>query len=520
MLASEVNTLVRMLERVSESHRDSRDFTVNDLRRVLVEVIATFRVYRTYIQPGEPVSSRDREYIETAVARARKRLPTVDRLVFDFVRDALLLNVPTDANGDVKLLWEKFVVRFQQTTGPVQAKGLEDTTFYRQVALISLNEVGGDPSRWGVSPASFHALNALKLADWPGSFSTTATHDTKRGEDARIRINVISELGDEWKTRLARWARWNARKRTVVNEVECPDSREEYLFYQSLVGAWPFDHQEAISHDFVARMQGFMIKAASEAKRNTDWTDPDSSYKDRLAKFVSEVLEGPDATPFLDDFRAFQRKVTRVGIVHSLSQSVLKVASPGVADVYQGCEFWDLNLVDPDNRRPVDYESRIETLGKVASALEGAGNRAKLAADLFLSPENGAIKQFVLWTALNHRKKQAELYQRGTYRAIEVSGERKENIVAFLRNFGDQFLIAVVPRLVAGLIVDEGATSPLPAGVWGNSELLIPDKAPARWRNLITDEPVEVSQADGLAKLRLAEIFKSIPLGLLVAESR
>ncbi len=513
LLASELNTLTRLLGRVAESGRRSRDFTLNDLRRVIVEVVACFRVYRTYLRPGEPISDRDRDYIDQAVARARRRLMTVDRLVFDFVRDVLMMNLPPDLSPEERVLWERFTVRFQQTTGPVQAKGLEDTTFYRQVPLVSINEVGGDPSRFGNSPTSFHALNSYRLSEWPGGLSTTATHDTKRGEDARIRINVISELTDEWKTRLARWSRWNARKRTTVNEVECPDPREEYLLYQTLLGAWPFGGpDDATPEGFVERVQGFVVKAASEAKRNTTWTDPDSTYKETLSRYVADILEGADASPFLNDFLTFQRRVARIGIVHSLSQTLLKLASPGAADIYQGCELWDFSMVDPDNRRPVDFEKRERLLARINTNRP----RLELTRELFASPEDGAIKLHLVSTIMNHRRANPDLYLHGAYRPIEASGEQKDRVIAFSRSQQGQNIIAVAPRLVAPLMGDDAKRAPIGPEVWGETELVLPDAAPSRWRNLLTDEVVEATSSEDRRTLRLGQVFSAIPLALLI----
>jgi len=519
LLASELNTLTRLLGRVAESGRRSRDFTLNDLRRVLIEVVACFRVYRTYLRPGSEVSTRDREYIEQAVARARRRVPTVDRLVSDFVRDVLLMEIPPDATDEERSLREQFAVRFQQTTGPVQAKGLEDTTFYRQVPLVSLNEVGGDPSRFATSPSAFHALNVHRLAEWPGGLSTTATHDTKRGEDARIRINVISELTDEWKTRLARWSRWNSRKRTAVNETECPDTREEYLLYQTLLGAWPFGgHDDTPPEGFVERVQGYMVKAACEAKRNTTWIDPDPSYKDALARYVADILEGPDAAPFLNDFLPFQRRVARIGVVHSLAQTLLKLASPGPADVYQGCELWDFSMVDPDNRRPVDFAARARMLDRIQADLAAGASRAEVARTLFANPEDGAIKLYLIWTALNHRRANPDLYLRGSYRPVDVGGERKENVVAFHRSFRGRNVVAVAPRLVAGMMGEDATIPPVGPDVWGDTELALPDAAPTLWRDLLTDRVVEPGVLDDRRSLRLADVFVDLPLALLIEE--
>jgi (1->4)-alpha-D-glucan 1-alpha-D-glucosylmutase len=519
-MASEVNMLARQLNRVSEVDRRSRDFTLNELRRSLRETIACFPVYRTYLRPGEPIAARDRGYIEQAVARARRREPTIHASVYGFVHDTLLLEHPEGITPAQRSLREAFVIRFQQTTGPMQAKGLEDTAFYRKFPLASLNEVGADPYRFGSSPSVFHALNADRLSRWPGSLSTSATHDTKRGEDARVRINVISELGDEWRIRLARWSRWNARRKVDVQGTMAPDAREEYLFYQTLIGAWPFGGPEEATPDgLVERVQQYMIKAVREGKLNTSWTDPTTDYVDAVSKFVSDTLTGPEAGPFLKDFLTFQRRVARVGVVHSLAQTLLKIASPGVPDTYQGAELWELSLVDPDNRRPVDYAHREKMLSSLRDELAGGTTRAELAWRLFDEPEDGAIKLYLIWTLLNHRRAHLPLYAHGVYRTLEAEGDRKGNVIAFGRQREGHFALAIAPRLVAGLMGEEAQIPPVGPAVWGESRLLLPEAiGPRRWRNLVTDTIVDVQDADGRLSLFLADVFSIVPLALLVEE--
>ncbi len=521
-MASEVNMLARRLNRVSERDRRSRDFTLNNLRVALREVIACFPVYRTYIRPGEPVSPRDRGYIEQAVARARRRNPAIDASLFAFLQQALLLEHPEGITPEDRQKREAFVLKFQQTTGPVQAKGLEDTAFYRQIKLASLNEVGGDPGRFGTSPSSFHALNAQRLSRWPGSLSTTATHDTKRGEDTRIRINVLSELADEWRTRLARWSRWNARKKVEFDGSPAPDAREEYLLYQTLIGAWPFGGpDDAVPAGFTERVQQYMLKAAREAKRNTTWTDPDPTYSEILTRFVAEVLESPDAGPFLNDFLPFQRRIGRVGIVHSLAQTLLKLASPGVPDTYQGCELWDLSLVDPDNRRPVDYDRRRQILGQIRERLDRGTSRLDLTRSLFASPEDGAIKLYLIWTVLNHRRANLSLYEQGTYRPIETEGDLKAHMAAFGRYREGRTVVAVAPRLVCSLMGEDALTPPLGRDVWGETRLLFPEAPglPRRWRDLLTDSIFELEDVEGRPTLAVGDVLGAAPVALLVDES-
>jgi (1->4)-alpha-D-glucan 1-alpha-D-glucosylmutase len=517
-LASEVNMLARQLNRVSEGDRGCRDFTLNDLRRATREVIACFPAYRTYIRPGRPVAARDRAYIDQALHRARRRNPTTDTSVFQFLREALLLEYAPGVSPRDRALREQFVVRFQQTTGPVQAKGLEDTAFYRQVGLVSLNEVGADPARFGTSPSIFHALNTLRLKTWPGNLATTATHDTKRGEDTRIRINVLSELPEEWRVHLARWSRWNARKKVALDDRTAPDASEEYLFYQTLLGAWPFGGpDDAVPEGFVERIQQYMVKAVREAKLNTSWTDTDSSYSEAVAGFVADVLEGPDAGPFLKDFLPFQRRVARIGVVHSLAQILLKIASPGVPDIYQGCELWDLSLVDPDNRRPVDYGVRERLLDAIRGRLDNGASRAELARVLFAAPEDGAIKLYLIWTALNYRKTHQALFEQGSYRPLEAEGERKSNIVSFARLRAGRGALVVVPRLVAAMMGEDGTSPPLGPAAWSDTRVLLPEGLGTNGlRELFTDRLVTPIRSDDGLRLDVGELFRILPVALLV----
>ncbi len=526
-LASELNTLARSLNRVSESSRNSRDFTLNDLRRALREVIAWFPVYRTYHRPGDVVEPRDRAFVEQAVARARQRIPTIDASVFQFLQDALLGELPLALTAESQQTLDTFIVRFQQTTGPIMAKGLEDTANYRQFRLASLNEVGNDPTRFGTSPQAFHQLNLMRLDRWPG-LSTTATHDTKRGEDTRIRINVLSELPEEWNTRLARWARWNARKKiTQPDERIVPDAREEYLLYQILVGTWPFElldfdsdePQEpiAVPNDYVLRVQDYIAKAVREAKVNTTWTDIDPSYVENLTSFVREILQSPDAHPFLKDIVPFIRHVARVGIVHSLGQTLLKLTSPGIPDIYQGCELWDFSLVDPDNRRPVDFDRRRRILDALRGSLEIGTPRAELARRLYGDASSGAIKLYLIYTVLDHRRQQPALYQNGSYRAVEADGERRYQVVASLRQLDGQFALSAVARLVAPLMGEHAEVAPL-GDVWSQTHLVLPEAlANARLRNLLTDEVHEpVLLENDVPALPLSQLFDVLPVALLV----
>ena len=518
-LASEINALSRQLNRVAEQNRGSRDFTLNDLQVAIREVIACFPVYRTYLEPGCPASARDLEIIENAVDWARRKAPSVDPTVFDFLKSTLLLEPIDGLSTQGHALREVFVRRFQQTTGPVQAKGLEDTAFYRQVPLVSRNEVGADPSRFASSPVLFHALNSRRLEAWPGSLGTTATHDTKRGEDARARIDAISELPEEWRGVLGRAGRCNAVHKTEVRGLNAPDSREEYLFYQTLIGSWVPEAAEAPPcQEFVTRIRDYMLKAIREAKVNTSWNDPDPSYSDAVARFVENSLRGPGCDVFLREFLPFQDRIARIGVVNSLAQTILKLASPGVPDVYQGCEYWDLSLVDPDNRRPVDYEARIRSLRSIDDRLRAGANRADLARELLANWRDAQIKQYVIATTLRHRRENYDVYAKGGYHPLDALGEAKMRVVAFARIHNGQTMITAAARLVSGWMGPDGSTMPVGSTVWSDLVLDLGTSGTSRrWRDILTDRTIEVRKSDGLATLPLGEVFGTLPIALLVA---
>ncbi|HEU0079063.1 MAG TPA: malto-oligosyltrehalose synthase, partial [Longimicrobiaceae bacterium] len=353
-LVSELTVLTTLLDRISERNRCSRDFTWGSLRDALREVIACFPVYRTYIEAESgTVTARDRADVEQAVELAKERNRTTSPDIFHFVRDTLLLEWPDSLDPAAARQHARFVMKFQQLTGPVMAKGVEDTTFYVFNRLVSLNEVGGEPDRFGISPEEFHAFSLERAERWPHALSSSSTHDTKRSEDVRARINVLSEIPDLWAERVEAWRGFNAAKLRRDGRRPVPDANDEYLLYQSLVGAWPFGElDDQARQDFTARVQAYMQKATREAKRHTGWLNPNAAYDEGLSEFVADVLaEGENA--FLDDFLPFQRTVARLGMVNSLAQTLVKIASPGVPDIYQGQEAWDFSLVDPDNRRPV-----------------------------------------------------------------------------------------------------------------------------------------------------------------------
>src|SRR5262245_58696391 len=447
-MASEINLLAHRLDRISEKHRSSRDFTLGSLTTALREIIAAFPVYRTYVaerlgdasRPGdtpEPrtadggaapagsaaaaVSQQDREYIARAVTTARRRTPTMSALVYDFVQDVLTLKFPEWATEEDRAERLDFVRRFQQITGPVTAKGYEDTVLYRFNRLVSLNEVGGDPGRFGASIAEFHAANAERRLRSPHALSATATHDTKRGEDVRARINVLSEIPIEWRARVGAWQKLNRKLRETVDGRPTPGANTEYLIYQTLVGAWPIDAE---------RLRAYMLKATREAKSHTSWINPHARYDETLARFVDAILDPTRSSRFLDDFTTFQARVAHFGAINSLAQTLVKITAPGVPDFYQGTELWDLSLVDPDNRRPVDWSHRRRLLAELQATIAAAGDRAALAQELVKTREDGRVKMYMIREALAFRARRRGLYERGDYRPPQVQRAWAEHVCA------------------------------------------------------------------------------------------
>jgi (1->4)-alpha-D-glucan 1-alpha-D-glucosylmutase len=511
-LASEANVLVRALSRISEHDRRTRDFTLSSLRDALRETIACFPVYRSYIVCEEGVvPDRDRRFIERAIALAKKRNPSSDPSVFDFLRDVLLLRNADDATPEQRADACRFGMKFQQLTGPVMAKGLEDTAFYVYNRLASLNEVGGDPAAFGVAPAEFHRQNAARGRRWPHAMLTSSTHDTKRSEDVRARIDVLSELPREWRAALNRWTRLNRRKKRKLEDGLAPDRNDEYLFYQTLLGAWPFG-SEAPDADLVDRIDAYMLKAVREAQVHTAWVNPNQAYEAALSAFVRAALDTSGANPFLDDLAALRRTVDHLGAINALAQQLLKLTAPGVPDVYQGTELWDQSLVDPDNRRPVNYAQRAAALAE----LRRRAPSSDLAKELLVRQADGRIKLWLTHRALACRRSWPELFAEGDYVPVEAMGSAAEHVVAFARRQGEREALVAVPRLVGGLLRGK-AVDPLGAGVWGNTRLAIPTtESGTAYRDVFTGQILRsVAGSDDATTLALAEVFTALPFALL-----
>jgi len=519
-LSSEVYMLAHRLDRLAQQHRGSRDLTFNSLRRALQQIIACFPVYRSYIT-SDALHPDDRRYVHQAVSQAQRRNPTVSRELFAFVRDMLLLQYHALASADEQAEQRRFVGKFQQVTAPVMAKGLEDTALYVSNRLPSLNEVGGDADRFGVSPEELHRTFWQRQAQWPWAFSALSTHDTKRSEDVRARLNVLSEFPHEWQASLQRWSDLNAQYRRDLDDTPVPDENEEYLFYQTLLGAWPLEPYSLGEYiTFIERIQAYMLKVLREAKVHTSWINPNPAYEEAVQYYIARVLDTQTQTAFRDDFLMFQRRLSHYGLFNSLAQTLLKITAPGVPDTYQGTELWDWSLVDPDNRRAVDYKRRYDMLRALQERLAAAGEvRRALVQELLTHKEDGRIKLYITTLALNCRRMHPGLFSAGSYTPAQGRGAKGQYVFGFSRCQDRRAAIVAVPRLIGGLLAGTHDT-PLGEAVWQDTRLLVPGiDSRWDWHNVLTGEPVVFAADDGQPTLALAELLRHCPVALLVAQA-
>lgn len=514
LFSAELHALSHHLGKLAALDRRARDLPLHELVQALIEVTACLPIYRTYARTLE-VAPRDRVFIARALELARRRAPAgkISDEALAFLRRVLLLEPPAYL-PDGKREFLRFVMRWQQFTGPVMAKGLEDTASYIHNSLLSLNEVGSDPARESLplDVSAFHLFNQERQRKWPHTLSATSTHDTKRSEDVRARINVLSELAAEWGAALRRWSRWNKGKKRRVKDHDAPAPHEEVALYQTLLGAWPLDESEM--EGLGKRVKAYLLKAAREAKVHTDWINQDDQHETALADFVDAILDQSSRNRFLTDFLQLQKKVAYFGAFNSLAQVLLKITSPGVPDFYQGTELWDFSLIDPDNRRAVDFPRRVRLL----EALHAPDPNRLLALvqQLLESWQDGRIKLYVTSKTLAFRREHLGLLLEGEYIALETSKKRSDNVCAFARRSGADWAVVVVPRLLSK--VADAGTLPLGNAVWGTTSILLPAGAPAAWRNQLTGERIVADSANGKGSLRLGSLFSALPLALLACE--
>src|SRR5881398_3263918 len=500
-LANDVDVLGNMVDRLSEQNRWYRDFTLEALARALRETIACFPVYRTYLAPGQPVSEEDRQIVERAVAAAKRRNPAMEESVLNFLRDVLLFRFPPNLDAKARAEHTNFVLKFQQATGPIMAKGLEDTVFYIYNRLAALNEVGGEPQQFGLNVAAFHERNIDRQHNWPASLLATSTHDTKRSEDVRARIVAISEIPELWRRSLQRWRAATRRWKRTINDVEAPDANEEYLLYQTLLGTWPMqpngEPETTATPDYTERIQAYMAKALHEAKLNTSWIQPNEEWDTAMRDFVMKILDSSPRNKFIPAFIPVAKELARLGAVNSLAQLLLKLTSPGVPDIYQGNEIWDYSLVDPDNRRQVDYKRRREMLESLATAN---------AHDLVRDWADGRIKMFLTQRVSQFRRKHTELFQYGEYLPLTPSGTFAECCVSFAREREDQWIIVIAPRLSSHVGFPPIGES------WKDTIVELPETLPlAHAHDLFTCRPIPVQGR----RVKLADAMSTLPFAVI-----
>jgi (1->4)-alpha-D-glucan 1-alpha-D-glucosylmutase len=504
-MAGDIDNLAHILKAISSRDIQGRDITLYGLKRALVEVMALFPVYRTYIS-SEIMRESDKIYVSMAIEGARNTNPGLLNEL-DFVERFLLRRFEGDMYAEEKNKYTDFVMRFQQFTGPLMAKGFEDTTLYVFNRLVSLNEVGGNPDRFGITIREFNDFNKTRAELWPNSMNATSTHDTKRGEDVRARINVLSEMPKEWERFVKACSRINRVKKTIINGRLLPDKNDEYFLYQTLIGTYPFD--ESDFPVFVKRIKDYVIKAIREAKVHTAWLKPDTTYEDSFLSFIDGILDSSSENKFIDIFLPFQKKVAHYGVFNSLSQTLLKITSPGIPDFYRGTELWDLNLVDPDNRGPVDFTERYRYLNEIV--VKEKGDNIKLLEELNSKTEDGRIKLFLIYRSLKVRNDRKDFFQDSDYIPLVVRGKFKDHVVSFARKKGKIWSITVVPRLLVSLVNED--EFPVGERVWQDTHILLPKESPDAWKDALTDKLIKSASILGVGN-----ILEHFPVSLLLGE--
>jgi (1->4)-alpha-D-glucan 1-alpha-D-glucosylmutase len=495
LLTSEFTVLVRLLARIAAGHYSTRDYSADSLRQAFEQFVLHFPVYRTYLTATQQTAA-DRALISETIERARAEWFGADDGIFDFLRDVLTLDLirkerPLHSPPRVR----RFALKVQQFTGPMMAKSLEDTTFYRYHRLLALNEVGGNPDAPALPVERFHAMMQARVRDWPHGLTATATHDTKRGEDARARLLALAELSGDWTAAVGKWKLLNASHLTMMGASRSPSAAFEYMLYQTLIGAWPLDRPKDSS--FVARIQAFALKAAREGKQETSWLNPNPAYENGIRDFIARILDRSQSAEFMESFDGFARRASLIGALNSLSQLTLKATIPGVPDFYQGTELWDVSLVDPDNRRPVNFRERESLLARLSSPDWPALTRQW---------QNGHIK--FAWTRhlLGIRQQYADAFTHGDYRPLEVTGPHRDRVIAFARTDGRDAVIVAVGRTFAA-VTDSGRQWPAQTA---NDGALVVDGYDVEDCHLEGCEP----SSGGIP---LANLFRHVPAAVLGA---
>ena len=510
LLRVEMRSLGRQLADLAAHDRYARDILRPELMDALIEVTACFPVYRTYIRNLDAPESA-KQMIERAIEEARTRRPRLGPASFPFLRDVLTLANPPHILSDQREERLAFVMRWQQFTGPIVAKGIEDTALYVYYPLLSLNEVGGNPEPSKVQAwECFVEFIRERQRRWPDSLNATSTHDAKLSEDVRARLNALSEIPDEWAEEIANWSKRNESHKQAVDGRKVPDPNEEYLIYQALVGMWPVNRSELTS--ISERLQAYAIKAIREAMVHTRWTEPNTAHEQAVCSFIQKILSPQDNSPFLCSVARFLEKVTYAGMINGLSQALLKIACPGVPDFYQGSELWSRNLVDPDNRRPVDFQSRTQAL---QALLDNAHfDTSGVARHLLAEWPDGRIKLYMIWKALGCRRKQPTLFREGEFIPLEAAGDQSHHILGFLRRHGEEHAVIIIPRWVTN--IPRSVETTMLGTFWSGIDLKLPVSSPNSWRNVFTAKTTETRPGDGNPCIAVSDLFQDFPVALLV----
>jgi (1->4)-alpha-D-glucan 1-alpha-D-glucosylmutase len=514
LLAVEMRYLGHQLAILAQQDRFAREIPGPELTQAFFETTACLAVYRTYIR-GMDVPEQAKHYIRNAISEAQSRNLQLDKSCFSFVSDVLLGNDSGEVLPEQREARHAFVMRWQQLTGAIVAKGFEDTLLYVYFPLLSLNDVGGDPRPTPSPTNEFSDFIRERFRRWPYGLNSTATHDTKRGEDVRARINVLSEIPDEWSAHLTKWMKLNSKDRKVVRGQTVPDPNEEIFVYQTLIGAWPLELKEISA--FGKRLEEYLLKANREAKVHTRWTRPNLDHEKALQRFARAIVQKGKRNLFLKDFLAFHKKISYFGMINGLGQALIKITSPGAPEIYQGCELWDFRLVDPDNRRPVDYSVRAGHLLAQEKRSRSAEDSLGLASELAENWRDGRVKLYLTWKALNLRKNNPALFLDGNFEMLKVSGRRAANVIAYARHHKRDWIVVVVPKWLAH------EKAPMKQqdmeAFWGDTTILLPERAPNRFRNIFTADILKVGHPGPRFSLRISDLMKAFPVACLASES-
>jgi len=512
LFAAEMRYLSHQLAVLAQGDRYARELPRAELAQALIETTACFPVYRTYIRSMD-VTDDAKHHIRHAVDAARALNPNLASACFDFVEDVLHLKDTGHLFAEQREARLAFVMRWQQFTGPIFAKGLEDTVLYVYCPLISLNEVGGNPSPKADSAIDFNQLVRERQRHWRYALNSTSTHDTKRGEDARARINVLSEIPRKWHRHLNAWAKWNASKKEIIASHAVPDRNEEVFLYQTLIGAWPLE--DTGMPQFRVRLEAYILKAIREAMVHTRWSMPNTAHERAVIKFLQAILEPRRDNSFLNDFLKFQRNIARYGMSNGLAQVLVKMTSPGVPDFYQGCELWDLRFVDPDNRGPVDFERRSALLREIET--RSREDAVQFCRVLVRNWHDGRIKLYLIWKILNLRRQHRQIFLEGQFLPLKASGKRQANVMSFARRKGNSWMVTVVPRWLG--LVRAPITLTRTEGFWLGSHLILPMNAPECWVNALTGETLKTRHLRLGPSVSLRDVFRNYPVALLQSQT-